>query len=192
MKKLLPLVLMLAVPLGLAADVILAPTFVTAQDTNPAPAGTTFAPGPGGLVGGLDSGLFSIDVGPQAGTLSVTIADCCFQGNVFEVVVDGVSIGVGDPSVATGSSPPAPPSTLTAFVSAGAHTVGIWDITLSYIGFDSPFGGFVGAIYSPAGLTVSIDFVPIPEPATLLLLGTGLLAVGGAARRKLKMKRKAT
>src|SRR4051812_43081211 len=64
----------------------------TASATAPAPAGSgAVVPfGPGGAVGGLTIGLITFtDV---AETLTITINDCCVVGDVYEAVLDGVSL----------------------------------------------------------------------------------------------------
>ena len=65
---------------------------------------------------------------------------------------------------------------------------GTLEIILSGLEKGSMFSVFAGtaawaAAYAPGGET---DTAPVPEPATMLLLGTGLVGISGLSRKKLK------
>jgi hypothetical protein len=181
MKRFVVLFTMLGMLAALAhAGVITAGSF-TADALNPAPAGTTFPPGPGGLVGGIGGPIPFVL--PSAGGVSITVDDCCIVGDVYEVLVDGLSLGwtspvpLGGPTLSTG--------TWMLALGAGAHSLDIWDIPLSYIGAASPFGGGIVPLnYSPAGGSYLVQTAGVPEPSTCLLFGAGLLGLLGLRRRR--------
>lgn len=151
----------------------------TASAGNAAAAGTTWTPGPGGAVGGIGGPIgFTM---PATGLFRITVNDCCVVGDVFEVILDGVSLGMTSSEPIGGSTLSTGAWTLSLL--AGSHTYDITDITLQYLGYASPFGGgTVDPGFSPAGLEVIGETVPEPA-AWSTMIGAGLLLLGFRRRR---------
>ena len=132
-----------------------------ARTSNLPPAGAVLL---GGTVngGGIDANpiTLTIPAGPDE-SVDITVTDCCFGGDAYQVIVDGVLVGTTPLVTITGIEPPTPPFTVNVTLAAGAHTIDIHDATFSFIGFDPvpPFpAGSLNPVpldYSPAGLTVA-------------------------------------
>ncbi len=138
----------------------------------PIPSGATYTPGGtsgGGLLtfvpgyGSFSAGVWTFESG--AGDAELTITDSGSVGDVFEVIVDGTSIGWTSEVEVFGATHST--RTWTVPLTAGTHTIEIWDITLSYIDELSPFGGteLVGEDFSPAGGSFVFEYES-PEAAT--------------------------
>lgn len=177
----------LAVP---AAHASAAPLFdgtLTADALAAAPLGITASlAGPDNPMGG---GVVTGDVGviaPGAGSFTIDLRDLGLVGDVYEVILDGMSLGqtspvpVGGPTNSAGS--------FSAAIGAGFHDIGVWDFILTFApGSASPFGGTVVEQLSPTDFALSVDFDgrnAVPEAPTLALLGTalGILGLGGWRR----------
>ena len=93
-------------------------------------------------------------------------------------------------------------STLTGTILSGSGFAfgGTVDLDLSVVWTTLPadFAAFLGSstgagintnvfIQGGTGQSIDVNIQPTPEPATLLLFGTGLLGLGGLVRRKLNV-----
>lgn len=157
----------------------------TADSTIAAPQGVTAALAGGNpLVGGLQSGAVQV-VAPDHGALTIAVDDVGEVGDVFEVLLDGVSLGTTS-HVAVGG-PDNSAGTFVASVAAGPHAIDLWDYVQPYVGLDSPYGGAVTQDFSLSDVQLDVSLIPEPGglfAAALGALGLGALGLGAARRRR--------
>lgn len=139
----------------------------------PIPSGATYTPGATNGGGSVDfpalSAVKTLSFTSGAGAATLVITDAASDGDVYEAILDGVSIGWTSAAVLYVG--PTSTRTWSLTLTAGTHTLELWDIVLSYDGQTSPFGGGpvdAAAGQSPAAVYYDLTF-PTPGASMALL-----------------------
>ena len=185
----------LSISLSLLALVLV---LTSACFANIVPTQITFGPNTTGSVGITNTAVKFASVTGVAWQQNAPQGTFSLSGGTFHLT------GIGPNTYTLG------PNSQTFTINIGGGTLsGLMSVSALYV--NSTYGFFAGSYVItstspnfvdtgfPVGATVDIDFVtykgnlssgevnpdPVPEPGTIAMLGSGLLAVGGVLRRKL-------
>ncbi len=169
-----------------AAPIVLFDGTVTADIGAAPPLGID--PSLGNSNGGFGGGLLTGDiafVAPFAREITITITDLgtttgARTGSVYQVLLDTSPLGVTSPTAIDASTFSA--GAFSLGVTAGFHSVGVWDFIATYPGFTSPYGGSVDLDFAQANVSVLVT--QAPEPASWVLMGIGLVSLSMIAHRR--------
>ena len=129
----------------------------------------------------FNMGTASGSAGFDYTTLSID-GSLTILGGPFTIMVQSINPGGGNPGMASFNAAQAYSWTL---LTAGTGITGFNPayFTVDASGFQNPLGGgsfSVGEI----GNTLTLDFTPVPEPSTWMLMLAGVAAAGSAVRRR--------
>ncbi len=146
----------------------------------PGPAGATFANFGEFSASGGDGGL------PTDGEMfRLTVRQVSPSSETTDGVILGAFTGMisNDASSVELSFTPGPVGTLSNAVGFGTHVFQVRNLQMNPPTSNAGLTSLNGRIYDA-------EVAPIPEPATMLLLGTGLVGVSAAIRRRLKANKR--
>ncbi len=159
---------------------------LSAAHATPMPAGTLLTPGTSiqfqfEAAGSPASGnpfVFS-------GSGIVTVLDAYADGDQFSVYDNSIYLGTTSTPVSDETSCGSNFANCYANLSfsRGNYSLGTGNHSITIFTTMSPYGG--GAALIGLGLEPA-DASPVPEPSSIVMLGTGICAAAGAIRRKIK------
>ncbi len=134
----------------------------------------------GKIVAGVSSGVTAVDIsGPYSDTLVFSVSLNLNVGTI------SLSDGLGDNFAGTFT-----PTSGSSFGGTTSYSLNVtWTTVPASADLGSPSGlGVTQLTFQTKGgkvVSEDVNIQPTPEPASLLLLGTGLLGLGAFARRRL-------
>ena len=128
-------------------------------------------------------------VAPFGREITITLTDLgtttdTRSGSVYEALLDGSELGLTSPTAIDASL--FSTGVFQESVAAGFHDLGVWDFISTYVGFSSPYGGFVDGDFSQANVSVLVTEVPEPASVTLMAMGLISLFVMAGGRKHLR------
>lgn len=171
-----------------------------------------------GAVGSVITSVLTFTLS-QSSTLNIILQDRSLVGDVYDVMLSNNSLGTSvidqyqsvpvqlNGTAAAGAAcwtgisfstnQNSCLNVNTGVLAAGNYSITVWDILISYIGSNDPFGGGAvpnpggegGISWSPASFSLQVNSTAaaaIPEPGTFALLGLGGIALGLIRRRTAK------